>query len=186
MVPVARGVNIDITPRVHDEGEVSLDLKVEISSLAATTTVAGVQSLPTFNSRTVSSHLRMVEGETTVLAGLISDTERRNMTGIPGLSDLPLIGHLFTSHHTEGDQTDIVMTLRPHVVMRPEITPDDLRAFTLASEAPPLLFEVPASSTGPSAQPPPPPPGGVSPMGLPRAAEPIRAPQPSPTPAPQR
>jgi general secretion pathway protein D len=180
------GVNIDLTPRVHEEGEVSLELKVEISSLAAATTVAGVQSLPTFNTRTVTSHIRMVDGETTVLAGLISDTERRSLTGLPGLSDLPIIGHLFSSHHTESDQTDIVMTLRPHVVLRPEISPDDLRAFALGSETPPLLFEVPASSSGPGATATP----AAAPSGghtdLPRAAEPIRAPSPAPTPGPGR
>jgi general secretion pathway protein D len=173
------GVNIDITPRVHDEHEVSLDLKLEISSLAQSTSVAGVSSLPTFNSRTLTSHIRLMDGETTVLAGLISDTERTSLTGIPGLSDLPVLGHLFSSHHRQMDQTDIVMTLRPHVVMRPDITPEDERAFPLGSEAPPLLFDVPSSSTG----------GTPTPINrgglpeLPRNIEPIRPPTPTPSPS---
>jgi general secretion pathway protein D len=172
------GVNIDLTPRVHDDGEVSIELKVEISSLADSTSVAGVQSLPTFNSRIVTTHIRLMDGETSVLAGLISDTERSGLTGIPGLSDIPILGHLFSSHHRQNDQTDIVMTLRPHVVMRPEITAEDTRSFPLASETPPLLFEVPPSSGTPA-------PAGRGVPEVPRI-EPIRPPTPAPTANPSR
>ncbi len=168
------GVNIDITPRVHDEGEVSLELKLDISSLAPSLDVAGVQGLPTFNSRTVMSRLRLRAGETTVLAGLISDTERRSLTGIPGLSDLPFVGALFSRNRREISQTDIIMTLRPHIVSQPQITEDDLRSFPLANESPALLFEVaPAGSAATPA-----PVRGAEP---PRP-EPIRAPTPTPSP----
>lgn len=169
------GVNIDITPRVHDDDEVSLELKLDISSLAQSTSVAGVQSLPTFNSRTVTSHIRLRDGETSILAGLISDTERGSLTGIPGISDIPLLGHLFSNHHREVDQTDIVLTLRPHIVMRPEITAEDLRAYPLSSETPPLLFEVPTSVST-----------AAPPMRVtdPPHVEPIRPPVATPTPPP--
>ena len=167
------GVNIDITPRVHHDGEVSLGLKLEISSLTSSIGLAGVQGLPTFNSRTVTSQIRLKDGETTTLAGLISDTERKSWSGVPGLSDLPLLGRLFSRNHRESMQTDILLTLTPRVVSRPEITLEDLRSFQLQSETPPLLFEVPAIPP-------------LSPTPGPKATEgpkiePIRLPTPTPT-----
>ena len=90
------GVNIDITPRVHHDGEVSLSLKLDISAVGP----AGFQGLPTFNSRTVTSQIRLRDGETNILAGLISDTERKSMRGLPGLASLPVLGKLFANNRT--------------------------------------------------------------------------------------
>src|SRR5439155_23510720 len=96
------GVNIDITPRLHHDDEVSLALKVTLSSLAGT----GFGGLPTFGNREISTTIRLKDGETNMLAGLIRDDERTTLSGVPGLSDLPLIGKLFASHHKEAQQTD--------------------------------------------------------------------------------
>ena len=79
------GVNIDIAPRVHQDGEVSLQLKLDISAVGT----PGYQGLPTFNSRTVNSTIRLRDGETNLLAGLILDNERKGLTGIPGLASIP-------------------------------------------------------------------------------------------------
>ena len=106
------GVNIDITPRAHHDDEVSLLLKLEISAVGA----AGYQGLPTFNSRTVNSTIRLRDGETNMLAGLILDNERRGLTGLPGVASIPFIGRLFAKNKDEAQQTDIVMTLTPHVI----------------------------------------------------------------------
>jgi general secretion pathway protein D len=164
------GVNIDVTPRVHHDGDVSLGLKLEISSLGAL-----FQNNPTFRSRNVNSVLRLRDGETTILAGLIQDEERMSANGIPGLSDLPVLGHLFTRNRKEVTETDIVMTMTPHVVRRPSITEQDLRSFAVGGEAAPLLFEVPGV-------PPivPAPPRTVEPPRI----EPIRPPVATPTPVP--
>jgi len=133
------GVNIDVTPRVHHDGEVTIGLKLEISQVGPL-----FQNLPTFTSRTVTSVLRLKEGETNVLAGLISDVERTSLSGIPGIADLPFIGKLFAHNKKEVQETDILMTLTPHIVRRPQLTEDDLRSFQLGGETSPLLFEVPA------------------------------------------
>lgn len=133
------GVNIDITPRTHHDGEVSLQLKLEISAVGA----AGYQGLPTFNSRTVNSTIRLRDGETNVLAGLILDNERRGLTGLPGLASIPFLGRLFARNKDENTQTDIVMTLTPHVVRRTEIDEADLRSFLVGGEVSPFQFEAP-------------------------------------------
>jgi general secretion pathway protein D len=164
------GVNIDITPRVHHDGEISLGLKLDISSVGP----AGFQGLPTFNSRTVSSVIRLKDGETNVLAGLISDNERKSLSGVPGLASVPVLGRIFARNRNEVTETDIIMTLTPHIVGRPEITEQDLRSFPLGSESSPLLFEVPGI---PPVQPAP-----RSPE--PPRIEPIRPPSPAPTPTP--
>jgi general secretion pathway protein D len=146
------GVNIDITPRAHHDDEVSLQLKLEISAVGA----AGYQGLPTFNNRTVNSTIRLRDGETNVLAGLILDNERRGLTGLPGVASIPLIGRLFAKNRDEAQQTDIVMTLTPHIIRRTEIDETDLRSFLVGGEPSPFVFETPPVTTPtPPAAPPP-------------------------------
>ncbi len=170
------GVNIDIKPRVHHDGEVTLELKLEISSLGP----AGYNDLPTFSNRTVSSVLRLRDGETSILAGLITDRESRSLSGIPGLADVPLLGRLFGRNQKDAQETDIIMTISPRILFKPEFTERDLKSFSVGSESSPLLFEIP-----PSTQPVPQP---VAPAALPsplRRPEPIRPPVLIPTPTPQ-
>jgi general secretion pathway protein D len=161
------GVNIDITPRAHHDDEVSLLLKLEISAVGA----AGYQGLPTFNSRTVNSTIRLRDGETNILAGLILDNERHGLTGVPGLASIPFLGRLFAKNRDEAQQTDIVMTLTPHVIRRTEIVEQDLRSFLVGGEASPFVFETPPAAT-------PAPPPAQSPE-RPRV-EPIRPPSVTP------
>jgi general secretion pathway protein D len=146
------GVNIDIKPRVHHDGDITLELELEISALSGT----GYQDLPSFSTRSVKSIIRLHDGETNVLAGLIRDAERRSMSGVPGLASVPVLGALFARNQTEAAQTDIVMTLTPHVVQRPDITEEDLRSFLIggsdsgasqASETPPTPYVPPAGRT---------------------------------------
>jgi len=166
------GVNIDVTPRVHHDGDVTLQLKLEVSSLGPL-----FQNNPTFRSRNVTSVIRLRDGETTILAGLIQDEERTTITGIPGLGNVPVLGRLFSRNHKEATETDIVMTMTPHVLRRLNLNEDDLRSFLLGSDSAPVLFEVPPAP---------------APLSSPRPeaaphVEPIRPPQvppPSPLPSP--
>lgn len=164
------GVNIDITPRVHHDAEVTLQLKLDISAVGA----AGYQGLPTFNSRTVNSTIRLRDGETNLLAGLILDNERQGLTGLPGIARIPFIGRLFARNKDEASQSDIVMTLTPHVIRRAEITEQDLRSFRVGGEVSPFVFE----ATPPVATPAP------TPSPSEPRIEPIRP--PAPTPPPER
>jgi general secretion pathway protein D len=119
------GVNIDITPRTHHNDDVTLALKVEVSSLSGT----GFGGLPTFGNRSISTTIRLKDGETNLLAGLIRDDERRVLSGVPGLSDLPIVGRLFANNRREIQETDIVLMLTPRIVRVLELTEADLRAF---------------------------------------------------------
>ena len=124
------GVNIDITPRTHHDDEVSLTLRIELSSISGTGSGA-TAGLPTFASRQITSTIRLKDGQTNMLAGLIRDEERTVLDGVPGLSDLPFVGRLFARNRKESIQTDIILTLTPHIVRTLDMTEADLRPFRL-------------------------------------------------------
>jgi general secretion pathway protein D len=124
------GVNIDITPRTHHDDEVSLTLRIEVSSISG----SGFGGLPTFGNRTINTVIRLRDGETNLLAGLIRDDERRVLDGVPGLSDLPLVGRLFAYNRRETQETDIVMMLTPRIVRVLNLSEDDLRPFRVGGD----------------------------------------------------
>jgi general secretion pathway protein D len=139
------GVNIDITPRIHHNDDVSLALKVEISNISGT----GFGGLPTFGNRSIATTIRLRDGETNMLAGLIRDNERKTLSGVPGLSDLPLIGRLFARNQTEAQQTDILLVLTPHIVRVLDLSENDLRPFRVGKEGA-GLGDLPASPLQPA------------------------------------
>src|SRR5262249_54765180 len=95
------GVNLDITPRTHHDDDVTLALTVAVTSISGT----GFGGLPTFGNREIKTTIRLRDGETNMLAGLIRDDERQAPGGIPGLSDIPLVGRLFRHTPTETPPT---------------------------------------------------------------------------------
>jgi general secretion pathway protein D len=124
------GVNIDITPRTHHDDEVSLALKISMSSVSG----EGFGGLPTFGNREINTTIRLRDGETNMLAGLIRDDERLIRGGIPGLSDLPVLGRIFSTNRNEVQQTDIILTLTPHIVRVLDLSENDLRPFRLGRD----------------------------------------------------
>ena len=182
------GVNIDITPRMHHDDDVSLTLRIAVQSISGT----GFGGLPTFGNREISTVIRLRDGETNMLAGLIRDDERKVLEGVPGLSDLPLVGRLFAHSRTQIDQTDIILTLTPHIVRVLEMTEEDLRAFRVGSSLAPLV-ELPAfEPQAPRLTEPVPPQVPTAPLpGTPGASGPSgtlapTVPPPAPGPAPAR
>jgi general secretion pathway protein D len=125
------GVNIDITPRIHHNDDVSLTLKIEVSNISG----EGFGGLPTFGNRSITTTIRLRDGETNMLAGLIRDEERRVLEGIPGLSDLPVVGRLFAANHIETKETDIILVITPHIIRVLDLTENDLRPFRVGRES---------------------------------------------------
>jgi general secretion pathway protein D len=170
------GVNIDITPRTHHDADVTLALKVEVQAISGT----GFNGLPTFANRQVNTEIRLRDGETNMLAGLIRDDERKLMEGIPGLSSLPVLGKVFTHTQTQTDQSDIIMTLTPHIVRVLDVDESDLRAFRVGRDSVSPVSDIPPpiDIQRPPVQP-------VVPPAPPATAQPIQPPpQTSPAPAP--
>ncbi|HET9469233.1 MAG TPA: hypothetical protein VFO48_12500 [Vicinamibacterales bacterium] len=125
------GVNIDITPRTHMNNEVTLALAISVTSISGT----GFGGLPTFGNRLVKTSIRLRDGETNMLAGLIRDDERRTQRGIPGLSDIPGVGRLFGHSRDERSQTDVILMLTPRIVRVLDLTEEDLRAFQMGRDS---------------------------------------------------
>jgi general secretion pathway protein D len=169
------GVNIDITPRTHHDDDVSLALKVVVTSQLGT----GFGGLPTFGNREITTSIRLRDGETNLLAGLIRDDERTLMEGIPGLSDVPVVGRLFARNRKETTQTDVVLTLTPHIIRILDLSAEDLRPFRVSGDANAPLIDLPIIQTPPVTIPPPvqiPPPAQPGP---PPAQNPAQPPQPA-------
>jgi general secretion pathway protein D len=133
------GVNIDITPRTHHDDDVSLSLKISVTNISGT----GFGNLPTFGNREINTVIRLRDGETNMLAGLIRDDERSALDGVPGLSDIPLVGRMFAHSTKTTDQTDIILTLTPHIIRVLDLTEADLRPFRVGRDALAPLTELP-------------------------------------------
>ena len=119
------GIKIDIEPRVHHNKEVTLKMQVEVSQLAGFQDAGGGQRQPIIGTRTIESTIRLKDGETNFLAGLIRTDESNGETGIPGLSDIPILGRLFGKTTVDVKRTDVMLTLTPHIVRTPDVTEDD-------------------------------------------------------------
>jgi general secretion pathway protein D len=177
------GVNIDLTPRTHHDDDVSLAVKIEVSSISG----QGFGGLPTFGNRAISTVIRLKDGETNMLAGLIRDDERTVLSGVPGLVDIPVVGRLFAHNKRQTQETDIILTLTPRIVRVLDLEAEDLAPFRVGrdSGAPLIDIPLPAPPPKPPAEPIEQPiPPLAPPAGQPTPAQPIQPPKP-PKPPPR-
>jgi general secretion pathway protein D len=123
------GITIEIQPRVHHNNEVTLEVGVEVSNISG-----NIGDQPIIGTRNITTTIRLKDGETNFLAGLIRTDELQSDTGIPGLSDIPIIGRLFSRKSNQVQRTDIVLTLTPHIIRRADITAADLLPIWVGTE----------------------------------------------------
>ncbi len=153
------GVILNITPQVSFDGEIIMDVTVESSSRGADVDLAGT-TMPTFGTRKATTRLRMRDGESNLLAGLIKQEDRALVRGFPGLNRIPFIRSLFGGSETRVGNSDIVMIITPRILRSQELTPEDLAPMYVgtgnsfgASQQPPLITE--QSLAGGATTPPP-------------------------------
>ena len=194
------GVNVEITPRVHDNGDVSLHVDLDISSVTGHVNTGGVDQ-PIIGQRKISHDIRMPDGAVQLLGGLTKYQETKSRTGIPGLASIPILNRLFTSESVDRQRQELMIALIPHVVRRPEYTAENLRGIAVGNQTsvhlnygrqlgstPPVAprKEDPAAATPPmtaagSAMPPATaPPMGAPGMAPPAAEEPAKPVAPKP------
>ena len=161
------GINMDITPRVTLDGDILIDLNVESSAQGPDQNVAGT-NYPSFVTRKIGTRLRLRDGESNLLAGLLREDETTAVQGFPGAIHVPVLKQAFSSNNSKRSQIDLIMLLTPHIVRTNEITEQDLRPIYIGSQQnlglggpPPLIAasvepEVPAAAppAQPSATPP--------------------------------
>jgi len=134
------GVNIDVTPRVHPDGDVSMKLSVEVSQITGTESIGGINQ-PVISQRKIEHDIRLKDGEVSVLGGLIQRTETKNINGIPGLAQLPLFRYLFSDNSNEVQESEVLIVLTPHVLRFPSITADNLRTVASGTDTNPRVYE---------------------------------------------
>jgi general secretion pathway protein D len=134
------GIKIEVEPRVHHNNEVTLKLQVEVSELGENVEVSAGQKQPKIGTRTINSVIRLKDGETSLLAGLLKYSKRSSTSGVPWLSEIPVLGGLFRSNNTDFKKTDLILTLTPHIVRYPDIREEDLAPIWVGTESRITIF----------------------------------------------
>src|SRR5205085_12148025 len=105
----------------------------------------------------IQHEIRLAEGETNVLGGIITDTESTSLNGIPGLKNIPILRYFFSQESKSRDQTEIIIMLTPHILRMPNITASNMRGLYTGSETIPRLRATTTNATVASYNPPAPP-----------------------------
>ncbi len=121
------GVNLEMTPRVHDNGEVSLHLDIDISQVDSYNDLGGI-SEPVIGQHKATVDVRMKDGQINMLGGLVQITDSKTVSGVPGLASIPILRRLFTSESLTRAKNELLIVLIPHVVRGPEITAENISA----------------------------------------------------------
>jgi general secretion pathway protein D len=172
------GVNVDITPTVHGEKEVTLKVVLEISSVTDHVNIGGI-SQPIIGQRKVEHEIRIREGEVSLLGGLMQDQETKSVAGVPGLMSIPIVKHLFQSQSVTKSSSELLIALIPHIVRTPGITDLNLRTIAAGNDTVVRLSYAPRQepvATAPEA----PKPALAAPGPAPAPAQPVPAAAPAP------
>ncbi len=110
------GLKLDIEPRVQLDNDVSIKIELEVSSITGKVSGPSGSLAYQVGTRQASTTLRLKDGETQILAGLINDQESRSSAGLPGLHDLPIAGRLFGTTTDTHNKTEVVLLITPHIV----------------------------------------------------------------------
>jgi general secretion pathway protein D len=190
------GVNLSFTPRVSASGDIALEMAAEFSLLGDDRNVGSAGNplnVPTFLTRNVTGTLRLRDGETGLIGGLLQSREARSFSGALGIKDIPIIGGLFGDNKKSRDESEVLISITPRIVRAPKVTEADLVPLRVGTQevpkvegARPGLFgpePPPASEPGTApprapARPAPGPPAPAAPE--PATATPAAAPPPGP------
>ena len=181
------GVNVEIQPQIHDNNEVSLHMDLDVSQVKDRIDIGGIQQ-PEISQNKVVADIRLREGEVNIIGGIIQQTNSRAVTGIPGLSQIPWFGKLFSGENTERNKSELVIALIPHIVRGPEVTESNLRGVAAGNAtqikvnyAARAAAPVVASAAPPATAPPPAaPPVTAPPLTAPAETAPLNPAPPSP------
>ena len=155
------GVNIDMTPTVHADREITLKLMLEISAVTGTSNIGGI-SQPIIGSRHIEHVIRLKEGEVNLIGGIMESSDVRSVSGLPGLAQIPILKYLFGNNSKEVTDNEIVFALMPHIVRGPSITDLNRRAIDVGTAnaielrrepATPAAAPAPAQQQPPAGQP---------------------------------
>jgi len=127
------GVNVDVTPHIHPNHEVSLKVSVEVSQVTGQATIGGIQQ-PIIGQNKLDHDIRLREGETQVLGGLFQQIDSSTLNGIPGLSQIPFLQYLTSDKKKDHQESDILIVMTPRIVRLPDWSKSNLRSISTGSE----------------------------------------------------
>ena len=127
------GVVLDLTPKIHNNSEISLHIEVEISTVRDFVDIGGI-SQPVIGQRRVTHDIRIKEGEASILGGLVQSQLFKTKSGIPFLGEIPILGRLFSSTDTQVSENEILIVLIPHIVRLPDIRAVNLQEVASGTE----------------------------------------------------
>jgi general secretion pathway protein D len=127
------GVNVDITPRVHPNREISMKVMIEVSSVTGTSTIGGIDQ-PIISQRKIEHDIRLKEGEVNILGGLIERTDTKTLNGWPGLAKIPFMRYFFSDEKKDHQENEVLIVLTPRIVRMPDWTKINLRPLYSGSE----------------------------------------------------
>jgi general secretion pathway protein D len=128
------GVNVDITPHIHSENDVTLKMSLEISTVTGSTNVGGFDQ-PTIGQRRIELETRLKDGEVNLVGGILDDTETRSLSGYPWLARIPILGYLFGQTNKNHTQDEIIFAITPHIVRAEVITDENIRLIDVGTGA---------------------------------------------------
>ncbi|MEW6089104.1 MAG: secretin N-terminal domain-containing protein [bacterium] len=139
------GIKLDVEPNIHFDNQVTVKINLEVSSIVEYTS----KGYPLIRTRNVESFIRLKDGESKILGGLISDEERKGASRVPMLHKIPFLGTLFTSSRDQKIETEIIMKMTPYIVDRTVLAQDtavmskEIEVSSAGPAKPELLQEIP-------------------------------------------
>ena len=127
------GVNVDVTPRIHPDREISMKVHIEVSSQTGSTNIGGINQ-PIISQRSIEHDIRLMDGEVNVLGGLIEQTDTNTVTGLPGVTRVPILNNILSGNQVDHEKDEILIVLIPHIVRLPSITADNLRSIASGTD----------------------------------------------------
>ena len=109
------GVNIDVTPHVHADREVTLKITMEISSVVGQSSIGGI-SQPIIGQKKIEHEIRLKDGEPSLIGGIFDDSQTKSLAGIPGLAQIPILRYLFGQMTQDKEQDETVFAITPHII----------------------------------------------------------------------
>jgi len=124
------GVDLDLTPRVLINRDIAMNVNVKIKSINGFETLSG-NRYPILTNRSVEHDIRLKEGESSVIGGIISDSDSVAMNGLPGLDKIPLIKYLFGTETKTRTEQEVIIVITPHIVRLPDFQDSDVESLAI-------------------------------------------------------
>ncbi len=126
------GVNIDVTPHVHSNGEVTLKISMDVSAVTGQQNIGGI-SQPIIGQRKIEHEIRLKDGEANLLGGIMEDQQTKQLSGIPGLAQIPILKYLFGQTNQDHSENEIVFAIVPHIIRSADVNELNQRAIDIGT-----------------------------------------------------